>query len=98
VIRLAIAVQQCPMSKTKKSDADAEKKKSRLALEKQEALFLLDKNETYHREQPDTAALLALYKKISSHRTAAVFRKPVNPAEGEHYFAAILACNLSLNV
>ncbi len=98
--RLATAVQHAlPMSKTKKSDADVENKKKKIALEKQEALFLLDKNEMYHREQPDTAALLALYKKISSHRTAAVFRKPVNPAEGEHYiFAAILACKLSLNV
>ena len=84
--KLATAVQHqsLPNFKTKKSDPEAEKKKKRLAMEKQEALLLLDKDEMYHREQPDTTALLALYKKISSHRTAAVFRKPVNPAEGEH--------------
>ena len=69
--------------KGKKNDTEAEKKKKRLALEKQQALVQLDKNEVYHMELPDAAPLLAVYKKVSSHRTAAVFRKPVNPAEGK---------------
>jgi len=80
-----------PGPKGKKGDSpEQEKKKNRLALEKQRALILLDKNEIYHREQPDTAALLTLYKKIASHRTAAVFRKPVNPAEAPGYKERIL--------
>ena len=47
-----------------------------------QALLLLQSNKTYLQEQPDTASLLALWKRISSHRTAAVFRKPVDPVEG----------------
>lgn len=73
-------------TKGKKAETpEQEEKRKRLALEKQEALLALDKVEVYHREQADTTGLLALYKKISSHRTAAVFRKPVNPAEGEWF-------------
>lgn len=74
------------VAKGKKSNSESEKKKKRLALEKQQALLLLDKNEIYHSEQPDTAVLLACYKKISSHKTAVVFRKPVNPLEGETFY------------
>ena len=82
--RRAIAPLSLPKGK-KNETPEQEEKRKRLALEKQRALLALDKDEMYHREQPDTTALLALYKKISSHRTAAVFRKPVNPAEGEIY-------------
>ena len=71
------------LPKSKKNEQELEERKIRLALEKQQSLILLDKSETYHMEHPDTTALLALHKKISSHRTAAVFRKPVNPLEGE---------------
>lgn len=79
--RLAAAV---ATKGNKKNDSpEQEKKKHRFALEKQKALLLLDKNEIYHREHPDTKELLTLYKKISAHRTAAVFRKPVNSLEGE---------------
>jgi len=78
------------VAKGKKNDTESEKKKKRLALKKQQALLLLDKNDIYLGEQPDTTALLSLYKKISSHRTAAVFRKPVNPAEAPGYKERIL--------
>ena len=73
-------------TKSKKNEQELEERKIRLALEKQQSLLLLDTSEIYHMEQPDTTALLALHKKISSHRTAAVFRKPVNPAEGKFCF------------
>ena len=69
-------------AKAKKNDSEAEKRRKRMAMEKQLALNLLDADDIYRGEQKDTSALLALYKKISSHRTAAVFRKPVNPLEG----------------
>jgi hypothetical protein len=73
-----------PLSiKTKKNDPVSEERKKQLALEKQQALLALDKDVAYHADHPDTTALLALYKKISGHRTSAVFRKPVNPLEGE---------------
>lgn len=79
-----------PGPKKKQDTPEQEKKKKRLALEKQKALLALEKNEIYHREQMDTAALLACYKKISSHKTAAVFRKAVNPLEAPGYKERIL--------
>lgn len=72
------------LAKSRKNDAESEERKRRLALEKQRALHSLDGDVAYHAEHDDATALLALYKKISVHRTAAVFRKPVNPAEGEY--------------
>ncbi|KAL7532267.1 hypothetical protein ACHAWF_004066, partial [Thalassiosira exigua] len=80
-----------PGPRGKKAETpEQEEKRKRAALEKQRALLALEANEVYRREQPDTAALLALYKKISSHRTATVFRKPVNPAEAPGYTERIL--------
>lgn len=75
------------LTSSKKNEQGLEERKTRMALEKQQSLILLDKSEIYHMEQQDTTALLALHKKISSHRTAAVFRKPVNPLEGEFIMA-----------
>jgi len=77
------------LTKSKKNEQELEERKHRLALEKQQALILLDKSEMYHLEQQDSTALLALHKKISSHRTAAVFRKPVNPAEGQYLLGLV---------
>lgn len=77
------------LTSSKKNEQELEERKIRIAIEKQQSLLLLDKSEIYHMEQPDTTALLALHKKISSHRTAAVFRKPVNPLEGELVWAWI---------
>ena len=88
-----VASKTTGVAKGKKNDTpEQEKKKKRLALEKQKALLLLDKNDIYDGEQVDTTALLALYKKISSHRTAVVFRKPVNPAEGEIFVSMWYYC------
>ncbi|KAL7519806.1 hypothetical protein ACHAWX_004562 [Stephanocyclus meneghinianus] len=61
------------------------RKRMKMMLDKQQALLDLDKNEIYHREHSDNTVLLSLWKKISSHRTAMVFRKPVNPAEAPGY-------------
>ena len=84
---LAAKTLSLPNNKIKKSDIE---KKKRLAIEKQQALLALDKNAIYHMEQPDTTALLNLYKRVSSHRTAAVFRKPVNPLEAPGYKERVL--------
>lgn len=51
----------------------------------EQALIDLAENPIYNEEHQDSTILLNLWKRISSHRTAAVFRKPVNPAEGEQY-------------
>eukprot|EP00804_Cyclotella_cryptica_P015745 CCRYP_013385-RB/>CCRYP_013385-RB protein AED:0.32 eAED:0.32 QI:137/1/1/1/0.66/0.57/7/716/328 len=61
------------------------RKRRKMMLEKQQALLDLDKNEIYHRDHSDNTVLLNLWKRISSHRTAMVFRKPVNPAEAPGY-------------
>jgi hypothetical protein len=74
-------------TKSKKEEMEAEKKakQTKLSFERQQALLSLETNQVYHMDQPDTVALLALWKRISSHRTATVFRKPVNPAEAPGY-------------
>lgn len=53
-------------------------------------LNLRDFNEIYLQKQSDPSALLALVKRISNHRTAAVFRKAVNPLEAPGYTDRIL--------
>ena len=83
--RMLVAPQSLslPNNKVKKVDPQTEEKKKKLALEKQHALAAMEKDVTYNMEHTDTTALLNLYKRISSHRTAAIFRKPVNPLEGK---------------
>jgi len=73
--------------KSKKEELEAEKraKQTKLSFEKQQALLTLDTNDMYHKEHADTTSLLALWKRISSHRTSTVFRKPVNPMEAPGY-------------
>ena len=73
--------------KSKKEELEAEKKakQTKLSFEKQQALLTLDKNDMYHKEHAEQKELLLLWKRISSHRTATVFRKPVNPAEAPGY-------------
>ena len=80
------------LTKGKKNDQELEERKNRQSLDKQKALILLDKSCVCHMEQVDTTALLALHKKISSHRTSTVFRKPVNPAEGERFVGVVSFC------
>jgi len=65
---------------TKKISQDKQPLKEKLSLEKQQSLLTLDANPIYRKKQ-DSSVLLTLWKRISSHRSAAVFRKPVNPRE-----------------
>ena len=78
--------------KSKKEEQEAEKKAKqiKLSFDKQQALLKLDQNDIYHKEHTDTTTLLALWKRISSHRTSAVFRKPVDPALAPGYKERIL--------
>ena len=47
-------------------------------------------NNIYAQKQENNAAMLALVKRISNHRTAAVFRRAVNPLEAPGYTDRIL--------
>jgi hypothetical protein len=79
-----------PKSKKEELEAEKKAKQTKLSFEKQQALLTLDQNDMYHKEHSDTTNLLALWKRISSHRTSTVFRKPVNPAEAPGYQERIL--------
>jgi len=79
-----------PKSKKEELEAEKKAKQLRLSFEKQQALLTLDQNDIYHQEHTETTTLLALWKRISSHRTSAVFRKPVNPLEAPGYQERIL--------
>lgn len=46
---------------------------------KQQKLLALEQNPEYTKEHATPSALLALWKKISNHKTSVVFRRPVNP-------------------
>ncbi len=54
-------------------------------LEKQKKVLSLYQNLEYTKEHPQPTALMALWKKISSHRSSIVFRRPVNPKEAPGY-------------
>lgn len=60
-------------------------------------IHLKETYEIYTTKQTDTSALVAFHKRISNHRTATVFRRPVNPQEAPGYIDRILfPCDLSL--
>jgi hypothetical protein len=59
-------------------------------LDKQKRLLDLDLLEEYRRPHETSAALLTVWKKISSHRTSAVFRRPVNAKEAPGYTDRII--------
>ena len=54
-------------------------------IEKQKRVLALLSNPEYTQEHPTPAALLTCWKKISTHRTSVVFRRPVNPKEAPGY-------------
>mmetsp|Transcript_48691 Transcript_48691/g.146739 ORF Transcript_48691/g.146739 Transcript_48691/m.146739 type:complete len:573 (-) Transcript_48691:622-2340(-) len=79
----------------KKGATDAEKREAERRykerqIDRQRALLALESNPVYTRKTPDTAPLLACWKRISNHRSAAVFRKAVNPREAPGYTDRIL--------
>jgi len=80
-----------PKSKKEEMEIEKKAKQVKLSFEKQQALLTLDQNnDQYHKEHTETTILLALWKRISSHRTSAVFRKPVDPAMAPGYKERIL--------
>lgn len=75
--------------KTKSSNA-AELNKQRVLRQYKKMAMLKTENEIYTQIQTDNTALLALVKRISNHRTAAVFRRAVDPKEAPGYEDKIL--------
>ena len=68
-----------------------------LVLQKVQRLIRLkETHEVYTRTQTDTTALLALWKRISNNRTAAVFRRPVNVKEAPGYDKILFPIDLGL--
>lgn len=59
-------------------------------VERYHQLLALDSHPEYWRKHTDSTQLLAVWKRLSSHRTAAVFRRPVNPKEAPGYTDRIL--------
>jgi hypothetical protein len=59
-------------------------------IERQKLLLSLDKHPEYRAPHVDSTQLLATWKRISAHRTATVFRRPVNPKEAPGYQHRIL--------
>jgi hypothetical protein len=59
-------------------------------LEKQKQVLALADNPEYTKEHVTSNALLALWKKMSTHRTSVVFRRPVNPKEAPGYTERII--------
>ena len=58
--------------------------------ERYKKLLALQSNPDYHRRHSDSTQLLAAWKRVSSHRTAVVFRRPVKPEEAPGYAERIL--------
>ena len=58
---------------------------SSTTLEKQKKVLALVQNPDYTKEHSEPTALMSLWKKISSHRSSIVFRRPVNPKEAPGY-------------
>lgn len=54
-------------------------------LDKQKQVLALYNNPEYSKEHREPSMLLSLWKKISSHRSSMVFRRPVNPKEAPGY-------------
>lgn len=76
--------------KTKNNLSAAQSRKIQSVDKYQKIFHLKDANEIYTMKQTDNAALLALVKRISNHRTATVFRKAVDPKEAPGYSERIL--------
>ena len=82
-----------PLKKKQKKEEAAESSNSTsvpsvdqmTTLDKQKQVLALYNNPEYSREHREAETLLSLWKKISSHRSSMVFRRPVNPKEAPGY-------------
>lgn len=73
-----------PKKKNKTSNS-VQQNRQKVLRQYKRLVTLKEENEIYTQVQTDNSTLLALIKRISNHRTAAVFRRPVNPKEAPGY-------------
>ena len=66
------------------------RKQDKQGLDRYQALLALESHPEYTRKHADPTQLLAAWKRLSSHRTAGVFRRSVNPKEAPGYTERIL--------
>jgi hypothetical protein len=66
------------------------RKQDKQGLDRYQALLALESHPEYTRKHADPTQLLTAWKRLSSHRTAAVFRRSVNPKEAPGYTERIL--------
>jgi hypothetical protein len=78
------AATENPKKKNKATNA-AQQARQKVVRQYKRLAVLKQQNEIYTQIQKDNIALLALVKRISNHRTAAVFRRAVNPKEAPGY-------------
>lgn len=79
--------QRDKLQKSKVEDMNAQKKKQN---EQVQALLNLQKNSIFTNNMTETTALLSLWKRISGHRSANVFRRPVSERDAPGYTDKIL--------
>lgn len=74
-----------PQKKKTKTSNAVQQNRQKVYRQYKRVSSLRDENDIYTEVQTDNTALLALVKRISNHRTAAVFRRAVNPKEAPGY-------------
>ena len=74
----------------KKKNKSSQQARQKVIRQYKRTILLKEHNGIYTQVQTDNTALLALVKRISNHRTAAVFRRAVNPKEAPGYEDRIL--------
>ena len=84
-IEEATAINNENPKKKNKTSNSLQQNRQKVLRQYKRLVTLKDDNEIYTQVQTDNSALLALIKRISNHRTAAVFRRPVNPKEAPGY-------------
>jgi Bromodomain len=89
-LREPLAMPMPPTSARRTLPSQLKRKPNQYVLERYQMLLTLDNHPEYHRIHTDPTQLLAVWKRVSSHRTAAVFRRPVNPKEAPGYTDRIL--------
>ena len=87
--RQAVIIASDKKKKSVNNMAPPEQRKHQSIEKYKKMIDLKTLNQIYTQKQTDITGLLALVKRISNHRTAAVFRKAVNPSEAPGYVERI---------
>ena len=89
-LREPLAVPLPPTSSRRALQLHGKRKTDAHTLDRYQTLLALEAHPEYNRKHNDPTRLVAAWKRVSSHRTAAVFRRSVNPKEAPGYTDRIL--------